>query len=169
MDDVISVALYIEELRNLICEYCNIEDIVKLYIILELNLPVKYTKNFFGCFNTYINLYSKYLVKYKSIKKQLSSVKDDIATCEVCSENLCIISKRLICGICSNRCCEECYKECPSYDLYDSYHGTEACQGYICKDCIKNNYQNHMCEICNKFCCCTINKRCGVHKYSIKK
>lgn len=69
MDEVIETTLHIEELRDLICEYCNIEDILKLHIILELDLPVKYTKNIL---NKYLNLQSNYINEIQRIESLTS-------------------------------------------------------------------------------------------------
>ena len=47
MDEVILTVLYIEDLRNLIYEYSDLETVIRLCSVLDLELPDKYKNELF--------------------------------------------------------------------------------------------------------------------------
>ena len=147
MDEIIEIALRIEELRNLICEYCNIEDIVKLYIILQLNLPVKYTQK----------IYDEYIaIKYKQLKYESPiSLDKKLVRCDVCNYSK-PYHQIFECSICEEYSCKLCTKPCPNF---------VTCKGLICETCITIVRIDNICRKCNKLCCCVKFGYCKNHKH----
>ena len=129
--DNISVALYIEDLRNVICTYLNIEDVVNLYIMLRISLPFNYTKSMMLKYKGYKDLYVTTKNDYDKLVKKLNKT----IKCDICSyESI----KYLIrsCDFCMAKICELCRLVHYSYK-YDEYDDYVRYLGYICRKCAK--------------------------------
>ena len=129
--DNISFALYIEDLRNVICDYLNIEDVVNLYIMLKISLPINYAQGIMLKYKEYKDLY----LNTKDEHNKLLNKRNKTVKCDICNyESI----KDLIrsCDFCMAKICEVCRLVHHSYK-YDEYDDYVRYLGYICRKCAK--------------------------------
>lgn len=69
-----------------------------------------------------------------------------------CGSTITVRSEKL-CGVCKEKFCIDCAVQCPSCTyLYDNYHGSQKCKGWLCEEC---------CYADNSTCtCCGVKSAC---------
>ena len=144
----------IRDIIEIICNYLSIEESIHFYLDIKMNPPYKSVQEVLD------NLNKKF--KNRSI---------NVYECFDCNYLMGELDNKK-CGICWKLFCIKCVKKCPNFNIrpdsrfYEYHKWPEACNGYICLNCISDNDQEKICTYCEKLCCCTnqYTRRCLVDR-----